>query len=147
MMDITTARDTFSHLLDDNIIAFAQPKPPIHLLRNDPNDRSADALAMNAINIQYLNFSFGNATVLASQQVVIDIINDDDNIAALWVSAVATLLSSAFFTPAMSYVDPTLPVATGYNLVWDSKRVTFKKVSNDNYAHYSCTLNLQFRGI
>ena len=133
-------RDSFLHFLNDNL----PPGMTLHPLRRDPNNRAADALAMNAVNVSFLNLSAGNDTALAAQQVVLDVISDDENTAVDWVGAMFDLLRSAFYAPLYDYSNPDSPVATGTNMMWDRRRVTFKQVTSEAYSHYSCLLSVKF---
>jgi len=133
-------RDSFLHFLNDNL----PDGLTLHPLRRDPSNRAADALAMNAINISFLNLTAGNDTALASQQVVIDVIADDENTVVDWVGEVFDLLRTTFYVPLYDYSNPSTPVATGTNLMWDRRRVTFKKITSEAYSHYSCQLSLKF---
>ena len=133
-------RDSFLHFINDNL-----PDGVIcHPLRRDPLNRTADALAMNAVNVSFLNVAGGNGTAFCTQQAVIDVINDDENAAVDLVDTLFALLTATFYAPLSDYTVPTAPVATGKFLMWNRRRVTFKKVASEAYCHYTCLLLLQF---
>jgi len=137
---MTRSRDSFLHFINDNL-----PTGVVcHALRRDPASRASDALQMNAVNVSFLNLSAGDGTALCAQQVVIAVVADDENTAVDWVGTLFTLLRSAFYCPMLDYTVPTAPVATGTNIMWDRKRVTFKRITSEGYAHYSCLLSLKF---
>lgn len=130
-------RDTFLHFLADNLTGIE-----VHPVRKDPNDPSAELLKLNAVNVEFLGFDL--AVDVSGQQVVIDVVNDDERTAVTWVSSLFTLLSAAYYTPKLDYNTPSSPVPTGTNIMWDRKKVRFRKVGNDNYSHFSCVLDLKF---
>jgi len=132
------ARDTFLHFMSDNL------SMPVHAMRCDPNDPSADLLMPNAVNIEFLNVNFDTISVL---QVVIDVLNDDENTAADWMESVWQLLRSAFYTTVFNYTVPATPVSQHTNIMWDRGAVKFRRVSNNNYTHYSCILPVKFSAI
>lgn len=133
-------RDSFLHFLNDNLPADIT----LHPLRRDPNNRAADALSMNAVNVSFLNLTAGNETVLGAQQVVIDVVGDDENIVVDWVGILFDLLRSSFYAPLYDYNNLATPAATGTNLMWDRRRITFKKITSESYSHYSALLSLKF---
>jgi len=143
MSTVRQASDTFIRLLADNLDA----STPVHVLRTDAADRSADSLAMNSVNLMFLDASFSNGSAPAGFQISIDVINDDSNLALDWVQAVVDILQAAFFTRVFDYTNPAAPVASNSNIYWDS-RIRFKRVTADiNYAHFTCTLQVNFRSI
>lgn len=139
MTPLRDCRDTFLHFLSDNLSGIT-----VHPLRCDPNDPGADVLMMNAVNVQYLNVDL---ETVATQQVVIDIVNDDENTAIDWMTNIWQLLRSAFYTTLYSYTDPSLPVYQESNVFWDRNAVKFRRIVNENYTHYSCVLPLKFTAV
>ena len=107
------ARDSFLYFIQSSLPSGV----PIHCLRRDPNNRAADALAMNAVNVSFLNLMAGNGTVLCSQQAVVDVIADDENTCVDWVGNLLDALRATFFTPLSDYTNPAMPVPTGTNLL------------------------------
>src|SRR5579859_3463203 len=124
--------DSFIHLLADNLPAGIT----VHVLRDDPNDANASRLQENSVNISFLNFTLGAGQYLSSVQAVIDVVNVDGNIAVDWVDAVWQIMKAAFFSPIYDYSTPSAPEAGTRNMLWDPKRIAFKKVSSSSYAHY-----------
>lgn len=137
-------RDTFIRFLADNLVDGSSIAIPINVIRNDPNDAGAANIKTNAVNIKFLNLA---ADSVASQQVVIDVINDSENTAVDWMEAIWSLLRSAFYTTLFTYANPLVPVAQKSNIMWDQKAVKFHPVVSANYSHYSCVLPLKFLAI
>jgi len=135
---VRDVRDTFLKFLDDNLAM------PVKAIRNDPSDPGASVLQTNAINVHFLKL---NLDSVATQQVVIDVLNDDENLAVDWMESIWTLLRSAFYTPLYNYSTPSVPVAQNTNVMWDRTSVKFHPVVSDNYTHYSCVLPLKFYAI
>lgn len=135
---MSAVKDTFLHFFSDNL----GTSIPLHPIRRDPNDPSADLLQSNAVNVQFLDTS--PQVSVSTQRVVVSVLNDDENTCSDWVDAVWTFLSAAFFTPMYDYTVPTAPVATGSNVMWDSSKTKFKRVISDTYAQYSCVLDLKY---
>ena|ERR1035441_6410961 len=129
-----TARDTFLHLLSDNL-----PVGTLHPVRVDPADRASNPLQMNAVNVAFGNLTSGIG--LTSQQTFIDVVYDAENDAADMVSTLFVLLKTCYFTPLYDYSDPANPVALNTNLMWDRHRISFKRIASQEYCHYSCTLS------
>lgn len=130
-------RATFSHFIADNVGSV-----PVHALRHDPNDPGADTLKNNAINIQFLSLYLDT---IGNQQIVIDVLNDDENVAADWMWTLWTILRSAFYTTLMDYTtNPTSPVSKNTNLMWEHSSVKFSRVANEYYVHYTCILPVKF---
>lgn len=130
---MNNVRYTFLHFLSDNLAA------PVHQLRRDTADPSADALAMNSVNVTFLNIDIGGA--VSQWQVVIDVINDDETTVVDWVQSVGDLLNMTHFTPLLDYTDPATPVPAGGNVWWGETR--FMRVASEFYCHFTCTLYLQ----
>jgi hypothetical protein len=105
-------------------------------------DPQSDSLQLNAVNVQFLNPSFGRNT--RRLQVSIDIVYDDEQTANAKVDAVWVLLSSAFYTPLLNYANPLVPVAAGGNLTWPHNYIEFRKIINNNYTHYSGVFTLTY---
>lgn len=135
---IRDIRDSFLHFLADNLTGIT-----VHPLRFDKNDPGADGFQTNALNVQFLSTSLRH---VATQQVVLDVIQDDENTAVDWLDSMWTLLSSAFYTELYSYSTGS-PVDQHRHIMWDAESVRFTRISNDNYVHYSCILPLEFSAI
>lgn len=135
--------DTFLRYLADNL-TFNSVSVPIHAIRCDSSDPSADSLKDKAINVQFLDIQFDT---LGYNQAVLDVIHSDENTARDWLTALWALLSATFMTPVMDYTNPTSPVVAGGNIFWDHNAVRFRRVANDNYCHYSCILPVRFSAI
>ena len=131
------ARDSFLHFLADNLTGIE-----IHPRRFDPNDPSLTFLKEDAINVEFLGLSLGD---VASQQVVLDIIHTDELTAVDWMQTVWSLFKAAFYTPLLDYSSGS-PVSTGKLLYW-GRSVSFRRVYEDNYCRYSCTMNLRFQAV
>lgn len=131
------ASETFLHFVADNLIGIA-----VHPVRRDLNSPSGDLLQTNAVNLQFLNFKPDIA--ISTHHVSIDVLNDDENTCMDWLQALWTLLSSAFYTPMLDYTLPTSPVTTTSNVMWDCRRVVFKRIISEQYTHYTCLLPLRF---
>ena len=131
-------RDTFLHFIADNLGGGIS----VHAKRCDPNDPAADQLQVNAVNIYFLDIELDQ---IAVETAVIDVINNDENTAVDWVTALWTILHAAYFTPLLDYTVPASPVPAGGNVIWDRKKIRFKRISkDDNYCHLSCVLPLRF---
>jgi len=146
MSTLRQVTDTFVHFLADNLPT--DGSIPIKVVREDPSDRSADLLQMNALNIQFLGVSFANGTSLSTFQMVLDVVNDDAYTVYDWAQAVADILMASYFTVVKDYTNPASPVATSSNVFWEPDQVRFKRVSADtNYSHLTCTLPVRFRSV
>jgi hypothetical protein len=132
-------RDTFLHFLADSADLNGVS---IHPIRQDPENPNAGLLQANAINVQFLD---SNATLLLdTYKVSIDVLNDDENTAVDWVEKVKRLLRYAYMTPLLDYsADPANPVRKGTMLMWSPPR--FRPVTSAPYAHFACTLSIQYR--
>jgi len=129
-------RDTFLHFLADNLTM------PVHNIRRDPTDPSADEIRANAVNVTFLVYNPTNA--IGTQTVIVDVINDDELVATEWLQNVYDILSAAFMTPRLDYTDPTNPVSTSTNLYWSRDSVRFTPVSSDFYTRYSLMMPIHF---
>lgn len=138
-MYIRAVRDTFLHYLSDNLVGI-----PVHALRYDPDNPGADGIQLNAVNIQFLNVDLDLAGKI---QVAVDIVTTNENTAADWMESVWLILGASFMTTVYDYTVPTLPVAQSANLMWARDAIKFRRVSNDNYARYSCVMQLNFRAV
>jgi hypothetical protein len=127
-------RDTFLHYLADNL-----PGKTIHYRRFDVNDPNALALVENAINVEF--FDISPEVAVSTQRVALDVIFTDERTAVAAMTAVWGVLVT-HQTPLMDYSNPASPVATGSNLMWS--KVSFKRVTEQNYCHYLCLLTLQY---
>ncbi len=137
---VRNCRDTMTHFIHDNLPEYM----PCHPVRRDPADRGADVLAINSVNLSFLNITTGNNTTLCTQQLVIDVVHEDENTAVDWVDVVLSLLRAAYFTPMLDYTVSTAPADTDTNIMWDKRRLTFKRITSRFYTHYSLLLSLRF---
>jgi hypothetical protein len=133
---ISDVRATFLHLIADNLTGIT-----VHPVRQDSNDPASSVMQVEAVNVEFMNV---NTAVVGSQSVSIDVISADESNCIAWIDALWTILSAAFFTPLLSYQNPTAPTPLGTNVMWDRDRVRFVKVAADTYSHYSCVLPLRF---
>jgi hypothetical protein len=132
-------QDSFLHLIADNLDV------PVHVIRDDPTDRAAGVLRTNAVNLSFLDVRLGNGMVLSNVGAVIDVIHESQNTAIEWIESVWQILGAAFYAPILDYdEDPSDPSLTGKNMTWDASAVSFKRVVNSAYTHYSCVLYLRF---
>ena len=133
-------QDTFLHYIADNL----DPSIPARALRDDTSDASAGVLQLNAVNLSFLNFTLNKPSTPSTLQAVIDILNDNESACVDWVNAVWLLLRGIMI-PLLDYSVPSTPAPVGRNLFWD--KFTFRKVSGNSYAHYSCTVLLHFSAV
>jgi hypothetical protein len=130
-----SVRDTFLHFLADNL-----PGVTVRYVRKDPNDPSADNLAVNALNVQFLNVELGH---IDTHQTVLDLIYDTDEAALEAMQSAWEILKAGAYTPLLDYTVPSSPVAVGKLVFWDRNKVQFRKLYDDNHCRYSCTLPLR----
>lgn len=134
MSSVRDARDTFLHVLADNLVGIK-----VHPLRKSAI-KEEGIPQVNAVNVCFHDFD-NSPNRESVVMVSIDIIYDDELTAGDIADQVARLLHTAAFTPKLNYSDPDNPVTTGTNISWDSK-VAFISVETDRYSHYSATVNL-----
>jgi hypothetical protein len=126
-----SVRDTFLHFLADNL-----PGVTVRYLRRDLNDPSADNLAVNALNVQFLNVELGH---IDTHQTVLD--TDEAALAAM--QSAWEILKAGAYTPLLDYTVPATPVVVGKNVFWDRNKVQFRRLYDDNHCRYTCTLPLR----
>lgn len=131
-------RDSFLHFLADNLTGV-----PIHAVRRDLTNPSSDKLQGNALNVQFLNSTFGVSQ--SSQTVALDILNDNELTVVDWTEQLWRLLKASFYTPLLDYTDPQNPVPTGTNIMWDRNGVRFNPLWDDYYYRYACYLSLHYQ--
>lgn len=129
--------DTFLHFIADNL------PYTIHPIRHDSEDPSSSDLQLDAINIEFLDYrpQLGSSTL----RVVLDVMYNDERTAVAVVETIYDLLSAAYYTELKDYAVPSSPVEVGSNVFWDRNNVSFSRISNDNYTHYSCILTLRHK--
>lgn len=133
---MTSVRDTFLHLLADNLVS----PVTVHHVRQDPDTPANQRLQTNAVNVQFLNDNLH--MVVSDLRVAIDVIHEDERTAIDWTKQVWTILGAALYTPIFDYSSGT-PVATGQNLSWNQP-VGFRPVFDELYTRRGCVLTLQY---
>lgn len=128
-------RDTFLHFIADNA-----PTRVVHPLRADASDPTASRIAIDAINVTFIEYAplQGNSKT----KVVLDVVYESESSVMAAIEELTTLLTSAYYTPLMSYASGT-PVVVGGNVHWDRDGVRFFRVGATEYCHYSCVLVLR----
>lgn len=126
-------RNTFLQFLSDNL------SNPVHYIRADTSDASADVLRDEAVSVQFI--ASRPMVGVSNHQVVLDVLFSEESAAVEAMQEVFDVLSGAYFTSLMDYTIPTAPVALGGNIWWD-RDIRFTKVSVSAGAHYSCLLNV-----
>ncbi len=134
---MTSSKDSFLHFLSASLNTDV-----LHPVRVDPNDRAAEPLKMNAVNVAFGNLTSGIS--LSMQQVFIDVVYDSENDADDSIRAVFDLLRDNYAAPLYDYTDPESPVSLGTNLMWDRHRISFKKIAAEAYSHFTCTLSIKY---
>lgn len=129
-------RDTFLHYLKDNL----DPSIPVHNVRRDPNNPSAESIRTNSINVQFLGVSPSQTT--GTTQVEIAVCHDTEITCLSWVKSLFDILCAQYMAPKFDYTDPSNPVATGTNIFWRVQDVVFRPINREHYFDYRCTLTL-----
>lgn len=138
MVNLINARDTFLKFLGDNLTGI-----DIHPLRKSTSEVNTDTIKINALNVEFLGVS-ASYRHLASQTVILSVIHENEATAIEWIQTIYNLLSSAFYTPLLSYTVPSAPVAANGNLSWKSTDVSFRSIPSGRFARYECALDLDF---
>jgi hypothetical protein len=134
---IAAVEDTFLHFLADNLTGTV-----VHPIRLDVNDPASGTFQMNCINVQFLNVELG--ADISNQQVVLDVMFDNEKDCRDAIQKTWNLLKTEYLTPITDYSDLSNPTLVGMNMIWQPKRITFKKIISDAYCHYSCVIPLGF---
>jgi len=129
-------RDTFLTLLNTELTGLT-----LHSVRDDPDFPEAAILKTNAVNVGFM--SAGYDRHINELTVSIDIIYERELSGVDAEQQVFNLLSKRFYTEKFNYTNPSIPVATGTNIFWDTDVIQFSRILQVGIYHSNATFELR----
>lgn len=137
MSEISNARATFLHYLQDNLNLV------IWNLRFDKANPQQNVPQVNAVNVTFHNIGLTGPSTPDEQLVTVDVLYDTEAAAVEAASTVSALLFTAAFAPLLDYTLSSPAQISNKLVYWDLK-MKFKPVHSDNVFRMSALMHLKY---